>query len=186
MRLPGFVCMKQKTVMSGLLGLLLAGCQIASSDNVPVSDRSAPPATTSGMPENTPAHARGDMPESNRGDAGARALLADFASGIQQRDFAHAYSMLSPADQQKWTSSAFAEIFAPLRSIAVEIAPGEMEGAAGSLFYTASVTITAIDATGHPARINGTATLRRVNDVPGATSAQLRWHFESVSLERAS
>jgi hypothetical protein len=53
---------------------------------------------------------------------------------------------------------------------------GESEGAAGSIYYTAPVTI--IDGA---RRLTGEVVLRRVNDVPGATPEQLRWHIESTT-----
>ena len=58
-----------------------------------------------------------------------------------------------------------------------------MEGAAGSSYYTAPVTVTSSDKDGRPVRIEGEAVLRRVNDVPGATPAQLRWHMDKVTLD---
>jgi hypothetical protein len=59
-----------------------------------------------------------------------------------------------------------------------EIHPGRGEGAAGTLYYTAPVVL--IDG---KARIEGEVVLRRVNDVPGATPEDLRWHVESTTLE---
>jgi hypothetical protein len=59
-----------------------------------------------------------------------------------------------------------------------EIHPGQGEGAAGSLYYTAPVVL--IDGT---RRIEGEVVLRRVNDVPGASAEALRWHVESHTLE---
>ena len=59
-----------------------------------------------------------------------------------------------------------------------EISPGIGEGAAGSLYYTAPVVL--IDG---KERIAGEVVLRRVNDVPGATAEDLRWHIESHTLE---
>ena len=38
-------------------------------------------------------------------------------------------------------------------------------------------------ACGRPVRIEGKAVLRRVNDVPGSTEAQRRWHFETLTLD---
>ena len=73
-------------------------------------------------------------------------------------------------------------MFADLGKITVAVPTGTMEGAAGSSYYTAPVTITATDKDGRPVRIEGEAVLRRVNDVPGATAAQLRWHFERLTL----
>jgi hypothetical protein len=59
-----------------------------------------------------------------------------------------------------------------------EVHPGVNEGAAGSLYYTAPVVL--IDG---KARIDGEVVLRRVNDVPGASAEDLRWHVESHTLE---
>jgi hypothetical protein len=59
-----------------------------------------------------------------------------------------------------------------------EVHPGVSEGAAGSLYYTAPVVL--IDG---KARIEGEVVLRRVNDVPGASAEDLRWHVESHTLE---
>ena len=59
-----------------------------------------------------------------------------------------------------------------------EIHPGKTEGAAGSSFYTAPVVL--IDGARHD---RGQVVLRRVNDVPGATPEQLRWHIESMTIE---
>ncbi|MEP7223171.1 MAG: hypothetical protein ABI673_10965 [Novosphingobium sp.] len=51
---------------------------------------------------------------------------------------------------------------------------GEAEGAAGSLYYEVTATLT--DGSGAVLG-KGTVTLRRVNGVPGATPSALRWHF---------
>ena len=34
-----------------------------------------------------------------------------------------------------------------------------------------------------PRRIEGEVVLKRVNDVPGASAEQLRWHIESTSFD---
>jgi hypothetical protein len=65
-----------------------------------------------------------------------------------------------------------------LRNPEFEIHLGRGEGAAGSLYYTAPVVL--IDG---KERIEGEVVLRRVNDVPGATAEDLRWHIESHTLE---
>lgn len=54
---------------------------------------------------------------------------------------------------------------------------------AGSVYYTAPVAISGSDSDGRPVRIEGEAVLRRVNDVDGATPAQLRWHFDTLNLD---
>jgi hypothetical protein len=56
-----------------------------------------------------------------------------------------------------------------------------IEGAAGSAYCTVAGTLT--DA-GEPARapLEGALTLRRANDVPGATPEQLRWTLQSSTF----
>lgn len=71
---------------------------------------------------------------------------------------------------------AFAARWDNLRRPRVTIGVGDQEGAAGSIYYTAPVTI--VDG---PRRMAGIVTLRRVNDVPGATAEQLRWHLDATT-----
>jgi hypothetical protein len=52
---------------------------------------------------------------------------------------------------------------------------GESEGAAGSIYITVPVVFYG-DTYRRPAEV----TLRRVNDVPGSTEAQRRWHIDQI------
>jgi len=61
----------------------------------------------------------------------------------------------------------------------LEIGEGRQEGAAGSLYYEAPVTLR-FGPDAQPE--TGTLTLRRVNDVDGASAEQLRWHIERVTI----
>jgi hypothetical protein len=56
---------------------------------------------------------------------------------------------------------------------------GTGEGACGSLYYEAPVTLR-FDESGEER--TGTITLRRVNDVEGAAPDQLRWHIEGSTV----
>lgn len=66
------------------------------------------------------------------------------------------------------------------RQEAPELEPGKgvIEGAAGSLYYEAPVVLRF--GNGPPER--GTLTLRRVNEVPGASPEELRWHIERATI----
>lgn len=122
-------------------------------------------------------------PEAERSETGARDVLLGFARSIEQRQFGAAWALLSPADQRKWSRSAFTALFADLGQITVAVTTGQIEGAAGSAFYTAPVTITGPDEDGRPVRYEGKAVLRRINDIDGTTPAQQRWHFETLTLD---
>lgn len=60
----------------------------------------------------------------------------------------------------------------------IAVGKGDVEGAAGSLYYEAPVVIDFAD--GRPSK-RGTIVLRRVNDVPGASEEQLNWRIERSS-----
>jgi hypothetical protein len=60
--------------------------------------------------------------------------------------------------------------------------PGDLGGAAGSIYVTVPVILYGDSKDGQPFRRSADAVLRRVNDVPGSTEAQRRWHIERVDL----
>lgn len=72
------------------------------------------------------------------------------------------------------------------REIHAEIgAPGRIEGAAGSLYVDVPVQVYGRKADGTAFHESGTITLRRVNDVPGSTPEQRRWHIARAALSPA-
>jgi len=71
----------------------------------------------------------------------------------------------------------FSEKWGKLANPEFELHPGDTEGAAGSLYYTAPIVL--IDGKRHS---RGEIVMRRVNDVDGASAEQLRWHIESLTV----
>lgn len=122
-------------------------------------------------------------PEAEKTETGARNVLLAFARAIELKEFDQAWAMLSEADRRKWPKAEFTKLFADLGTITIAAPTGTMEGAAGSSLYTAPIEITANDRDGRPVRIEGEAVLRRVNDVDGASPAQLRWRFDRLTLD---
>lgn len=164
-----------------MLALSLAACRQDSAEAEPVT------------PENTrllsplgPASAEYDTPsltsESERSEEGARNLLLAWARAIEANRPDEAWTLFDTAAREQVPEGEFASIFTGLREISVAVPDGEMEGAAGSLYYMSQATITAMDADGRPVRLEGPVVLRRVNDVPGASEEQLRWNIEHVEL----
>lgn len=58
--------------------------------------------------------------------------------------------------------------------------PGDPEGAAGSIYLTMPVILYGDLKSGQPFRRSADVILKRVNDVPGSTEAQRRWHIERI------
>ncbi len=133
-----------------------------------------------GIPDLTPATLGG---EAERGIKGARNVLLSFARAIELKEFDQAWAVLGAGDRQKWTKAEFARNFAGLDAIAVAIPDGTTDGAAGSIYYLAPITISATNEAGRPVRFEGETVLKRVNDIDGATPEQLRWRFDRLTLD---
>lgn len=171
-----------RTLPAILLAAALSACGGAPSGETPEPVASATEPSTS-TPPTTLAPPPPLVPEAEKGETGARAVLLDWARALELERFEEAWAMLGDADQEKWPMAKFVEMFADLDRITVAVPGGEMDGGAGSLYYTSQATVTATDEAGRPVRFEGPVTLRRVNDVDGATPDQLRWHIERVQLD---
>ena len=121
-------------------------------------------------------------PEAERSIKGARNVLLSWARAIETKQFDQAWALHGDEDKRHVSKADFARNFTGLDKITIAIPSGMMEGAAGSSFYTVQTTVTATGANGRPVRMEGPVVLRRVNDVPGATAQQLRWHVDRADL----
>ncbi|NVD45778.1 hypothetical protein [Qipengyuania atrilutea] len=133
-----------------------------------------------GYPDLTPAEL---TPEAERTEKGARNLILSFGRALELREWDQAWEMLADRSKVTWSSEEWSRMFADLTDITVEAPPGRMEGAAGSSFYSTDLTITANGAEGRPIRYEGKMILRRANDIPGASAADLRWHIYDLTLD---
>ncbi len=79
------------------------------------------------------------------------------------------------------SDSTFAAQFSRYREYHAEVyAPGDIEGAAGSLYVEVPVKTYGVTARGERFEEPAVVTLRRVNDVDGSTAEQRRWHIVKV------
>jgi hypothetical protein len=76
------------------------------------------------------------------------------------------------------TPADFGTRLARYREVHANIgAPGELGGAAGSIYVDVPVQLYGRLLDGKEFHARGTMTLRRVNDVPGSTDEQRKWHI---------
>jgi hypothetical protein len=116
--------------------------------------------------------------------AAAAAVVARYYRAIDARDYGTAYALWGDDGARSGqTLAAFTAGFAQTRSSAVTLGTPSEEGAAGSLFVTVPVVVSAGLADGRRQRFTGRYVLRRVNDVPGASAEQLRWHIDRAELK---
>ncbi|WP_322964937.1 hypothetical protein [Sphingomonas fuzhouensis] len=119
-------------------------------------------------------------------DAAAANVIRRYYSAINAHDYATAWIQWGNDGRPGQRFADFQKGFAHTRATSVSI--GTMppsEGAAGSIYATVPVTVDAQLDNGQQQRFVGQYVLRRVNDVPGATAEQLRWHIYSATLKPA-
>ena len=110
----------------------------------------------------------------------AVAVLRDYFRLIDEGKFVEAHKLWSG---DELSDGAFVERYSRYRTYRGEIGePGRVEGAAGSLYVEIPVTVTGTLTSGEDFRQTGTFTLRRANDVPGATPEQLQWRIYKTDL----
>ena len=103
-------------------------------------------------------------------------VVQHYGALIEQERWSEAEKLWGSAD-------AAAQFDRPLRVSLVHLEIGDLgepEGAAGSIYITMPIVITSSGGRGGPVRKEAEVTLRRVNDVPGSTEAQRRWHIERI------
>jgi hypothetical protein len=136
------------------------------SENKPatVANGNAPLAEPKGAIDPTSAEAAGQV-------------VQHYGALIEQRRWSEGWTLWSSADAAK----TFERNFRTWSEVHLEIGkPGDMEGAAGSIYVTVPVTFYGRRNGGGEVREHAEAILRRVNDVPGSTEQQRRWHIERI------
>lgn len=141
------------------------------------------PGTPGGLPDDrTPVS---EAPFTADSAQGAANVVQTYFALIGERKFAEAYRLWGEGGAASGQSEAdFVRSFAAYQSYNAQIgAPGQIEGAAGSLYVEVPVVIYGRRTTGEEVHMHGTAQLRRVNDVPGSTPEQRRWHIARLDLQ---
>ena len=163
------------TCVKGIAGLgMLAACNSEPAKVPPAKQTPAPAAPTNDLP--------GDARSAET--AAAADVLQRYYAALQARDFKTAYALWSDHGQaSKQTFEAFQAGFAATRATRVELeTPGDVEGAAGSLYVSIPVQVYAELNDGQRQHFSGNYVLRRVNDVAGSSAEQRTWHIASATL----
>lgn len=141
---------------------------------VPPPSQPTPPKAAS--PPAAPA-----IPDSDKTPVAAKKVVEAYFAALSERRYADAYRMFPGSGM---SASAFAGSYAKYRTFKATVgSPGDTEGGAGSIYIEIPVVVTGTLRSGAPFRLEGPVSLRRVNDVDGATEAQLRWHIFSTALK---
>lgn len=184
--------------LAGAATLALAACgpqapEPSTDEASPAPATVRPPPTASDSPAEgaplpaTPAPLPSLVPEAEKGATGARNVLLTWAHALERGDYAAAYALYGERGARSgMTPAEFSAYWRRFKTVTIAVPGGTMEGAAGSSYYTAPAAVIGKLRNGAPYRLEGEVVLRRVNDVPGATAEQLRWHLESSDLKPVS
>ena len=156
-------------------------CKAPDASTAPVSP--PPPGAQGGLPDDrTPVSEGAFTPESAQGAAN---VVQTYFALIGAKKYDEAWKLWSDGGKASgMTAQAFAASFDKYSSYNAEIgAPGEIEGAAGSLYVQVPVVIYGRLKSGEEVHMNGPVSLRRVNNVPGSTEEQRRWRIAETALK---
>lgn len=157
--------------------------QIAPTNSELPSSNEIRPGEPGGLPDDRTPISEGPIdPKSGQG---AGLVLQRYAGLLEQRKFAEARMLWSDNGRASdLTEREFVESWSRYGQIHSEIgAPGDLEGAAGSIYVSVPLRLYGTMANGKPFNMVGNAALRRVNDVDGSTEEQRQWHIASVDLK---
>jgi hypothetical protein len=143
----------------------------------------AAPGTPGGLPDDrTPVS---EAPFAETSAQGAAQVVQSYFALLEAGRLADARRLWSDGGAASGRGeAAFAASYRAWPEVHAQIAaPGAIEGAAGSLYVEVPVQVYGRTAGGEPFRRRGTVTLRRVNDVPGSTAEQRRWHIARSDVE---
>lgn len=176
-----------------LAAALLSACgrpaetNVASNEPAPAANVAAPagppaPGTLDGLPDDRAPLEEPQGPIDPKSAEAAGQVVQSYGVLIEQQRFADA--------GKRWSDAAAAATFANQFKSASELhlqvgKPGDPEGAAGSIYVSVPVVVYGRSISGGRFSRSGTATLRRVNDVPGSTDEQRRWHIERIEFASA-
>lgn len=177
MRLPPMIARFSVAVLLCAGGLALVACDKPDAPLAPpTASAAAPqpvPRTTAAPPIAAPVPEQG--PSTSRDP---RRVVIAWARAMSLRDWPAAYRYWGDQGARSGLSLAeFSALWAGIADPQFDISEGRSEGAAGSLYYTAPITL--IDG---KRRVPGAIVLRRTNNVPGASEEQLRWHIDRLDL----
>lgn len=159
-----------------------ANAPLAPTNEVMSTNEAAPPSPTPPVANAPTVNEPTSLPEPKgpidpKSAEAAGQVVQHYGALIEQRRFDEAEKLWGNAD----SAGQFTLQLRRYPEAHLEIGkPGDMEGAAGSIYVTVPVTFYGKDRNDSDFRRAADIILRRVNDVPGSTLAQRRWHIERV------
>lgn len=142
----------------------------------PVAPQPPEPGTPGGLPDDRTPLEEPKGPIDPKSAEAAGQVVQHYGALIEQKRWNEAEKLWGDAAAAKKMTAALKTYSEAHLQIGK---PSDAEGAAGSIYTTVPIVLYG-KRDGRPANRRGDVILRRVNDVPGSTEAQRRWHIERV------
>jgi hypothetical protein len=150
----------------------------------------APPApgTPGGLPDDRAPLEEPKGPIDPKSTEAAGQVMQRYGALLEQGRFDEARKLWGDGGRASNLSpKEFADQFGKYSEVHAQVGkPGDSEGAAGSIYVTVPFQLYGRLKSGDQFSRSGTSTLRRVNDVPGSSEAQRRWHIERIEFDGAA
>ena len=189
-----------RTALILAIAMACAACSRTQQDNAvqppPEAEGNAPqpspvnpdiikPGEPGGMPDDRTPLEEPQGPIDPKSAEGAGQVMQLFGGLLEQRKFADAYKLWSDNGRSSgMTETQFVAAYSKYSQIHSEVGkPGDREGAAGSIYIDVPFRLYGKVKSGGAFNMAGTVTLRRVNDVPGSSEEQRRWHIYKSDLD---
>lgn len=184
-----------------LMALAATACQVEQtpqneSSNMVDASAEAPQAPATEQPQANQAAPSATPPEphldpdappppAETSALGAARRLLEYCDAVATKRYRDAYALWSDNGRATgMTLAQFSDSFAKYAAYDCHIGePGDTEGAAGSIYVTVPLRVTGALTRGGGFVLEGPVTMRRVNDVPGSTAEQRRWHISASGLK---
>ncbi|MEH2058858.1 MAG: hypothetical protein V7K97_22425 [Nostoc sp.] len=177
-----YIWLKQHRMIVGamLFAIAIAGCNNSAKSQQPAAKTPSVANLIASSPTPPTKNAADTKPPEEK----AVQVIRDYYSAIARLDYKQAYLVWEGnGAASKQSFEQFKQGFANTTSVAVEVGkPGRPDPGAGSIYIEIPVTVTAVATNGTPQRFRGSYVLRRVNNVPGSTPEQQRWHLYSAKI----
>ena len=172
---------------------MLAACNQQTVQNQPVTNASEPAAVNAPAPaveantalpdDRTPlVEPKGPIDPKSTEAAGQ--VVQNYGALIERGRWLKAEKLWGDIDAARTFATTIGGRFGQVH---LEIGKlGDAEGAAGSIYITEPVVFYGKAKTGKDLRLPADVILRRVNDVPGSTEAERRWHIERIDWKESA
>lgn len=158
----------------------VANDQAPVRTNAPVAPAS-PVSNVVEAPARTAENVVSEGPFTETSPQGAANVVQTYYALIEAKKYGEAHKLWGSSSDL--ADATFADQFAGYREYHAEVgAPGNIEGAAGSLYVEVPVKTYGETIKGERFEQPGVVTLRRANNVDGSTAEQRRWHIARVDL----